>query len=200
MLEQSIFYVFAALLIMSACMVISVRNPVHAALFLVLSFFCSAAIWLILQAEFLAIALVLVYVGAVMVLFLFVVMMLDINVSTLREGFSGFLPVGLLVAFLMLVAMGLIVGAAHILPDPGGGAGGLAAGIDNTRLLGKALFTEYIYPFEVAGAILLVAIVAAISLTMRRPRTQRTPKPGKQVSIKREERVKLVNMDSGKSD
>ena len=195
MLEQTIFYIFAALLVISACLVISVRNPVHSALFLILSFFCSAAIWLILEAEFLAIALVLVYVGAVMVLFLFVVMMLNINISTLREGFSRFLPVGLLVALLMLVAMGLIVGSGHILPDTESTTGQLEAGIGNTRLLGKALFTEYIYPFEVAGAILLVAIIAAISLTMRKPRTQRTPKPGKQVSVKRQARIRLVNMD-----
>ena len=195
MLEQSIFYIFAALLVMSACMVISVRNPVHAALFLILSFFCSAAIWLILGAEFLAIALVLVYVGAVMVLFLFVVMMLDINVSTLREGFSRFLPVGVLVAVLMLAAMGLIVGGG-LLPDAGAGGGPAEAAAGNTRLLGRALFTEYIYPFEVAGAILLVAIIAAIGLTMRTPRARRTPKPGTQVAVKREERVKLVNMDS----
>ena len=198
MLEQTIFYIFAAFLVFSACMVISVRNPVHAALFLILSFFSSAAIWLILEAEFLAIALVLVYVGAVMVLFLFVVMMLDINISTLREGFSRFLPVGLLVAVLMLIAMGLIVGSGGILPGGGAGTGQLEAA-GNTRLLGKALFTEYIYPFEVAGAILLVAIIAAIGLTMRKPRTQRTPKPGKQVGIKREERVRLVDMESEKS-
>ena len=200
MLEQSIFYIFALLLVMSACMVISVRNPVHAALFLILSFFCSAAIWLLLEAEFLAIALVLVYVGAVMVLFLFVVMMLDINISTLREGFSRFLPVGLSVAVLMLIAMGLIVGADHILPDSGTTSDKIAIGIDNTRLLGKALFTEYIYPFEVAGAILLTAIIAAISLTMRKPRSQRTPKPGKQVNVKPETRVRLVDMESEKQD
>ena len=199
MLEQTIFYIFAAFLVFSACMVITVRNPVHAALFLILSFFSSAAIWLILEAEFLAIALVLVYVGAVMVLFLFVVMMLDINVSTLREGFSRFLPVGLLVAVLMLAAMGLIVGSGGLLPEGGAGAGGLEAAAGNTRLLGRALFTEYIYPFEVAGAILLVAIIAAIGLTMRKPRTQRTPKPGRQVSIKREERVRLVDMETEKS-
>ena len=200
MLEQSIFYVFALLLVMSACMVISVRNPVHAALFLILSFFCSAAIWLLLEAEFLAIALVLVYVGAVMVLFLFVVMMLDINISTLREGFSRFLPVGLSVAVLMLIAMGLIVGAGHILPDSGSTGGQPATGIDNTLLLGKALFTEYIYPFEIAGAILLTAIIAAISLTMRKPRAQRTPRPGKQVNVKSGTRVRLVNMESEKED
>ena len=124
MLEQTIFYIFAAFLVFSACMVITVRNPVHAALFLILSFFSSAAIWLILEAEFLAIALVLVYVGAVMVLFLFVVMMLDINVSTLREGFARFLPVGLLVAVLMLAAMGLIVGSGGLLPEGGAAPAG----------------------------------------------------------------------------
>ena len=200
MLEQTIFYIFATLLVMSACLVISVRNPVHAALFLILSFFCSAAIWLILGAEFLAIALVLVYVGAVMVLFLFVVMMLDINVSALREGYTRFLPVGLSVAVLMLVAMGLIVGVSRMLPDSGSATGQLAADVDNTRLLGKVLFTEYLYPFEIAGAILLTAIIAAIGLTMRKPRTLRTPKPDKQINIKRDERVRLVNMDSEKED
>ena len=198
MLEQTIFYIFAAFLVFSACMVISVRNPVHAALFLILAFFSSAAIWLILEAEFLAIALVLVYVGAVMVLFLFVVMMLDINISTLREGFSRFLPVGLLVAVLMLAAMGFIVGGGGLLPE--GGAGKLEAAAGNTRMLGKALFTEYIYPFEVAGAILLVAIIAAIGLTMRKPRTQRTPKPDLQVGIKPGERVRLVDMETEKYD
>ena len=199
MLEQSIFYVFATLLVMSAGMVITVRNPVHAALFLVLSFFCSAAIWLLLQAEFLAIVLVLVYVGAVMVLFLFVVMMLDINLAPLREGFARFLPAGLFVAVLMLVSMGLIVGSGHVLPDASSAAGQLPATVDNTRLLGKALFTEYLYPFEIAGAILLVAIIAAISLTMRKPRTQRTPKPAQQVTAKPGKRVRLVNMDKGKA-
>ena len=199
MLEQFIFYIFAGLLLISACMVISVRNPVHAALFLILAFFSSAAIWLLLHAEFLAIALVLVYVGAVMVLFLFVVMMLDINISTLREGFSRFLPVGLLVAVLMLTALALVVGRDGILPDTGAGAAQLEAAVGNTRLLGRALFSEYIYPFEVAGAILLVAIIAAIGLTMRAPRATQTPKPGQQVSTKREERVRLVDMETKKS-
>lgn len=196
MLHQLIFYTFATLLILSASMVITVRNPVHAALFLILAFFSSAAIWLLLHAEFLAIALVLVYVGAVMVLFLFVVMMLDINISTLREGFSRFLPVGLLVAALMLVALALVVGRHDLLPATGAAAPPLETAVGNTRLLGRALFSEYIYPFEVAGAILLVAIIAAIGLTMRKPRAQRTPKPGRQVSTKRADRVRLVNMET----
>ena len=195
MLHQLIFYAFATLLILSASMVITVRNPVHAALFLILAFFSSAAIWLLLHAEFLAIALVLVYVGAVMVLFLFVVMMLDINISTLREGFSRFLPVGLLVAALMLVALALVVGRHDLLPATAT-TPPLETAVGNTRLLGRALFSEYIYPFEVAGAILLVAIIAAIGLTMRKPRAQRTPKPGRQVSTKRAERVRLVNMET----
>ena len=196
MLHQLIFYTFATVLILSASMVITVRNPVHAALFLILAFFSSAAIWLLLHAEFLAIALVLVYVGAVMVLFLFVVMMLDINISTLREGFSRFLPVGLLVAALMLVALALVVARHDLLPATGTAAPPLETAVGNTRLLGRALFSEYIYPFEVAGAILLVAIIAAIGLTMREPRAQRTPKPGRQVSTKRADRVRLVNMET----
>ena len=196
MLEQSVFYIFAALLIISASMVITVRNPVHAALFLILAFFSSAAIWLLLHAEFLAIALVLVYVGAVMVLFLFVVMMLDLNISTLREGFARFLPIGLLVAVLMLAALALIVGRADILPDLSAGMAQVEAAVGNTRLLGRTLFREYLYPFEVAGAILLVAIIAAIGLTMRPSRARRTPKPGQQVSTRRADRVRLVNMDT----
>ncbi|MCY4281825.1 MAG: NADH-quinone oxidoreductase subunit J [Gammaproteobacteria bacterium] len=195
MLEQSVFYIFAALLVMSAGMVITVRNPVHAALFLILAFFSSAAIWLLLHAEFLAIALVLVYVGAVMVLFLFVVMMLDINISTLREGFARFLPIGLLVAVLMLVALALVVSRTGILPDLSAGMAQVEAAVGNTRLLGRTLFSEYIYPFEVAGAILLVAIIAAIGLTMRPARARRTPKPSQQVSTRRADRVRLVNMD-----
>lgn len=200
MLEQIIFYIFAAMLVISASMVITVRNPVHAALSLVLSFFCSAAIWLLLQAEFLAIVLILVYVGAVMVLFLFVVMMLDINVAPLREGFAKFLPVGLFFAALMMVAMGLVVSSDHILSKPSQLAGQLPLEASNTALLGKVLFTEYLYPFEIAGAILLVAIIAAISLTMRKSRAGRTPKPETQVVAKRDARVRLVNMETERRD
>lgn len=196
MFEQIIFYFFAALLILSASMVITVRNPVHAALFLVLSFFSSAAIWLLLQAEFLAIVLVLVYVGAVMVLFLFVIMMLDINVATVREGFAKFLPVGVLVALLMMISMGLIVSSDIFdKPEPPD-ISGPSAEYSNTEQLGRALYTEYLYPFEIAGAILLVAIIAAISLTMRKPRTLKTPKPELQVMARREDRVRLVKMEA----
>ncbi len=200
MLEQAIFYLFATMLILSASMVIMVRNPVHAALSLVLAFFSSAAIWLLLQAEFLAIVLILVYVGAVMVLFLFVVMMLDINLAPLREGFARFLPVGLFFAALMMVAMGLVVGADQIFSSTSRLARQLPADASNTLLLGKVLFTEYLYPFEIAGAILLVAIIAAISLTMRQSRAGRTPRPHTQVVVKRDQRVRLITMEAEKPD
>ena len=199
MTEQIIFYFFAALLVLSALMVITVRNPVHAALFLVLSFFSSAAIWLLLEAEFLAIALVLVYVGAVMVLFLFVVMMLDINLAPLREGFARYLPVGLVMAALMIVAMGIMVGSDYF-HVPQTVSMQHAADYSNTRELGRVLYTAFLYPFEVAGAILLVAIVAAISLTMRKPRDVKTPKPEMQIDAKRENRVRIVKMETEKRE
>lgn len=193
MIEQTIFYIFSALLLMSAGLVITVRNPVFAALFLILSFFASSAIWILLEAEFLAIVLVLVYVGAVMVLFMFVVMMLDINLSALREGFARYLPIGATVAILMALSMVLVINAGEF---------GLASdvvqryGVDysNTTELGKALYTYYLYPFEIAGAILLVAIIAAISLTMRKPRSNKTQKPGHQVTVKKTDRLRIIKM------
>jgi NADH-quinone oxidoreductase subunit J len=196
--EQIIFYVFAVLLVLSAFMVIIVRNPVHAALFLVAAFFCSAAIWLLLEAEFLAIVLVLVYVGAVMVLFLFVVMMLDVNLARLREGFARYLPVGALVALVMVASMILVVrsgrfSAGVALPMPERGPG-----YSNTGELGHSLFTEYLYPFEIAGAILLVAIIAAIALTMRPRRMAKAQRVAQQVAARRPERVKLVKMEAEK--
>lgn len=192
MLEKAIFYFFAALLLGAASLVIKARNPVHAALFLVLAFFSSAALWLLLHAEFLAIALVLVYVGAVMVLFLFVVMMLDVNLAPLQEGFARFLPVGLLVAALMLAAMVFVLAPGG--PAPEAGLAPAAVAESNAKQLGKALFTAHLYPFEIAGAILLVAIVAAISLTLRKPGRQRTPRPERQVAARPEERVRLVQL------
>jgi NADH-quinone oxidoreductase subunit J len=194
-MEQVIFYFFATLLVFAAGMVITVKNPVHAALFLVLAFFSSAAIWLLLEAEFLAIALVLVYVGAVMVLFLFVVMMLDVNLAELREGFTKYLPVGGLVALLMMVAMSWVVGSRYfkreVSPHP--------ADYSNTRELGKVLYTDYIYPFEIAAIILLVAIVAAIALTMRERRPLlKTQKPESQVTVQRQDRIRLVKMAAEK--
>ncbi|MEJ2094081.1 MAG: NADH-quinone oxidoreductase subunit J [Gammaproteobacteria bacterium] len=194
MVELLVFYFFGAVLVISASMVVTIRNPVFAALFLVLCFFSSAAIWLILQAEFLAIALVLVYVGAVMVLFLFVVMMLDINIARLREGFVKFLPVGIIVALLMLVAMSLVIASGYFNREEPAIQVSQVAGYSNTTQLGKALFTEYLYPFEVAGVILLVAIIAAISLTMRKPRSNKTQQPSLQVRASKQERLRIIKM------
>jgi len=193
MIEQTVFYIFSALLLMSAGLMITVRNPVFAALFLILTFFSSSAIWLLLEAEFLAITLVVVYVGAVMVLFMFVVMMLDINLSAMREGFAKYLPIGVLVAILMALSMGLVINAGEF---------GLvsdsiqrhSADYSNTSELGLALYTNYLYPFEIAGAILLVAIIAAIALTMRSPRSTKTQKPGNQVAVKSTDRLRIVKM------
>lgn len=162
-IEKLIFYFFATVLVFAAVRVITARNPVHAALFLVLAFFSAAATWLLLQAEFLAIALILVYVGAVMVLFLFVVMMLDINIAKLREGFIRYLPVGILVGLLILVEMVLVV---RTMTAPLLTAAPVSA-VPNIEAIGQVLYSIYIYPFELAAVILLVAMVAAIALTMR---------------------------------
>ena len=193
-----IFYLFAAILLFAGLRVITARNPVHAALFLVLAFFTSAAIWMQLQAEFLAIVLVLVYVGAVMVLFLFVVMMLDINLAPLREGFMRYLPVGGLVAAVMFAEMAIVVGAKRFGFDSYGGGLKHAADYSNTKELGGVLYTVYAYPFEIAAAILLVAIVAAIALTMRRRPQAKYQDPSQQVLINRNERVRLVKMAAEK--
>jgi NADH-quinone oxidoreductase subunit J len=187
------FYTFATVLVLSALAVISVKNSVHAALFLVLTFFTSAALWLLLQAEFLAIALVLVYVGAVMVLFLFVVMMLDINTEPLREGFIRYLPVGLLVAVVMLVEMLALIGmrgmsAVRAAADP--------AGASNTAWLGRALFSNFLLPFEIAAVVLTVAIIAAIMLTLRHRVGTRKQDPARQVAVKASERIRIVKMPS----
>ena len=195
---QFVFYFFSAILVFAAAMVITIRNPVKAALFLVLAFFSAAGLWVLLEAEFLAIALVLVYVGAVMVLFLFVVMMLDINLVRLREGFGEYLPIGSIVAVLMVLEMGIILGSRHFglhrFPVPPGHT----ANYSNTRELGMQLYTVYVYPFEIAAVILLVAIIAAIALTMRkRPRT-RYQDPAQQVRVRPEDRVRIVKMAAEK--
>jgi len=197
-IESILFYFFAAILVAAATAVITVRNPVYAVLFLVLAFFTSAALWLLLEAEFLAIALVLVYVGAVMVLFLFVVMMLDINLAPLREGFIRYLPVGFLVAIVMFVEMVMVVGAKRFGFDSYGEGLKHAADYSNTKELGGVLYTVYVYPFEIAAAILLVAIVAAIALTMRRRPQTKYQDPAQQVMIKRSDRVRLVKMAAEK--
>ncbi|MEQ8232929.1 MAG: NADH-quinone oxidoreductase subunit J [Gammaproteobacteria bacterium] len=196
MFEQIVFYSFAFLLIFAGSMVITVRNPVHAALFLVLAFFSSAGLWLLLEAEFLAIALVLVYVGAVMVLFLFVVMMLDINIAALREGFARYFPVAALVAIVMMVAVGSVVGRANFGLDKVPAVAHQAADHSNTRDLGRALYGDYIWPFEIAAVVLLVAIIAAIALTLRTSRQTKAPKPERQVQVRREDRIRLVKVDA----
>ncbi len=198
--QTSVFYAFSAILILAALGVITSRNPVHAALLLVLAFFTSAAIWMQLQAEFLAIALVLVYVGAVMVLFLFVVMMLDINLARLREGFLNYLPLGALVALLLVAEMIIILGGRYAgfadMPAPPP----LPAGYSNTKELGRLVYTEYVYPFEIAAVILLVAIVAAIALTLRRRKQSKYIDPARQINVRREDRVRIVSMPSEKRD
>ena len=196
--ERYVFYVFAAILVFAAGRVITVRNPVHAALHLVLAFFTCAGLWLLLEAEFLAITLVLVYVGAVMVLFLFVVMMLDINVSPLREGFVKYLPVGFTVALLIFAEMFMVLGVKNFgaevvaIPQRHG------ADYSNTRELGNVLYTDYVYPFEIASVILLVAIIAAIALTMRKRPETKAQNPVEQVAVKRADRVRLVEMEAEK--
>jgi len=194
--EQFVFYLFSLILLFSAGMVVTARNPVHAALFLVLAFFSSAALWLLLEAEFLAITLVLVYVGAVMVLFLFVVMMLDINTAPLREGFARYLPVGALVALLVAGMMVTVVGGRYFGPAQMPAPAAHGPGYSNTTVLGRLLYTHYVYPFEIASVILLVAIVAAIALTLRRRPNTKYQDPSQQVGVRRADRVRLVKMDA----
>ena len=192
-----LFYVFAAILIIAATQVITARNPVHAALFLVLSFFTAAGIWMLLKAEFLAIVLVLVYVGAVMVLFLFVVMMLDINVDKLRAGFWGHFPLAATVGILIVIEMSAVLWKGFL--RPGNTVAPVAADqIGNTKYLGMTIFTHYQLPFEVASAILLLAIVAAVALTLRRRKDIKYFDPGKAVKVKRDDRVRLVKMQAEK--
>ncbi len=193
--EQIVFFFFAAIMVGSSLAMITVRNPVHAALFLVLTFFTAAALWLLMEAEFLGIVLVLVYVGAVMVLFLFVVMMLDVNLARMREGFIQFLPVGIVVAVLMVIEIILVVTAKPFQVEAPERA---PADYANTEALGNVLYTEYVLPFELAAVILLVAIVAAIALTMRRRPETKYQNPSQQVKVERNDRVRLVKMKSEK--
>jgi NADH-quinone oxidoreductase subunit J len=193
-----LFYAFAALLVVAALGVITSRNPVHAALFLVLAFVQSAFLWLLIEAEFLAITLVLVYVGAVMVLFLFVVMMLDVNVEELRKGFARYLPVGVAVALIVAVEI------AHVIWFRSQGLQFLAApqgqpaDYSNTKELGAVLYTQHVYAFEIASVILLLAIVAAITLTMRKRVGLKAQDIVKQVAVRREDRVRIVKVEASK--
>ena len=198
---QSItFYFFATVLVASALGVITARNPVHAALLLVLAFFTCAGLWLLLQAEFLAITLVLVYVGAVMVLFLFVVMMLDINLDRLREGFWKWFPFGALLALVMLAEIAMVLMGRKFSADQMPTPPLQAADYSNTKELGRLIYTEYVYAFELAAVILLVAIVAAIALTLRRRVGPRFMEPSEQVKVKRSDRVRMVSMPSEKKE
>ena len=192
--QTFIFYFFAGILIFAALRVITARNPVHSALFLVLAFFTSAGLWIQLEAEFLAITLVLVYVGAVMVLFLFVVMMLDINLERVREGFWRNLPLALIVGGIMVFEMVAVllnrIYGTRPLATP------VPANYSNTKELGRVLYTQYAYAFEIAAVLLLVAIIAAIALTLRRRKDSRSQDPSAQVRVRREDRVRLVSMNS----
>ncbi len=189
-----LFYAFGALLLGSALLVVLVRNPVHSALFLVLAFVTAAGLWLLLYAEFLAITLVLVYVGAVMVLFLFVVMMLDINIDLLREGFWRNAPLAALVGLLMAFEMVALL----LRGSKGAGAAASAppANYSNTKALGSVLYTDYVFPFELAAVILLVAIIAAIALTLRQRKETKYQDPQSQVSVKASDRLRVVKMKS----
>ncbi len=189
------FYVFAAATVMSAVAVISVKNPVHAALFLVLTFFTVACTWILAGAEFLGVVLILVYVGAVMVLFLFVVMMLDVDTAPLREGFVRYLPIGLVVAVVMLVEMFVLIGVkARSLPFKAEAAS--VADIPNTTWLARSLFTEFLLPFEVAAVILTVAVIAAVMLTLRRRVGVKHQSPSAQSAVKASDRLRMVKMQA----
>ncbi|WP_246128536.1 NADH-quinone oxidoreductase subunit J [Pleionea sediminis] len=194
--EQIVFYGFSALLILSALMVILVKNSVKAVLFLVLSFFSTAGLWMLLQAEFLAIALVLVYVGAVMVLFLFVVMMLDVRVAAARHRFTRLLPLAIFIAAGFLYLLHWIIGEHHfgsdVMPPPSN----VEEGYSNVRELGKMLYTDYFLPFELAAVILLVAMIAAISLTFRGKRSRKSQNIDKQVRVTKAERLKIISYDT----
>ena len=192
MTETALFYVFSAILLFASFRVITARSMVYAALFLVLAFFNAACLWMMLGAEFLSIALVLVYVGAVMVLFLFVVMMLDINIERMREGFWKNLPLAIVVGGIMMAEMvltlwGRVYGVAPA-PVPRG------ADYSNTKELGRLLYTDYAFAFEIAAVILLVAIIAAIALTLRERKDKRSQDPAEQVKVRRADRVRLVSM------
>ncbi|MDB5773984.1 MAG: NADH:ubiquinone oxidoreductase subunit [Herbaspirillum sp.] len=192
-----LFYAFGAILVLAALRVITARNPVHAALFLVLSFFSAAAIWLLLQAEFLAIVLVLVYVGAVMVLFLFVVMMLDINMERIREGFWGYFPLASTIGVVIVLEMAAVL--LYSFPSfsfPEAQVPVAAGVIGTTKALGMVIYTKYVYAFEIAAVILLVAIVAATALTLRRRKDSKHFDPSDAVRVKSRDRVRLVKMKS----
>jgi NADH-quinone oxidoreductase subunit J len=194
-ITEFLFYAFSAVLVVAALGVITARNPVHAALWLVFCFFNSAILWLLLEAEFLAIVLVLVYVGAVMVLFLFVVMMLEVNIEQMREGFTRYAPLGALIAVLVIIEIGSVVWVKTLgAPATQPAASVATAEYSNTQALGELLYTKYLYPFELAAAILLIAIVAAIALTMRQRTGYKAQDIARQVSVRAKDRIRIVKM------
>jgi NADH-quinone oxidoreductase subunit J len=198
-IKTGLFYAFSLILLFAAFRVITARNPVHAALFLVLAFFQAAAIWILLKAEFLAITLVLVYVGAVMVLFLFVIMMLDINIDSIRQGFWKHFPLAAGVGALIALEMGFVLMGGFRLTEGPQTAEVLAAQANNTKALGVLLYTEYIYPMEVAAVLLLVGIVAAIALTLRERKDSKHVDAGDQVRVKARDRMEIIKMDATKA-
>ena len=198
--QTFVFYAFAAVLVFAGLRVITTRKPVHAALWLVLSFFSAAGVWLLLQAEFLAIALVLVYVGAVMVLFLFVVMMLDVNFDKMRERFKSYIPVAATVGILVGVEMALVLVGGYLGGERTVAPPAAAAGYSNTKALGMQIYTDYAYPFEIAAMILLVAIIAAIALTHRRRRETKYQNPVEQVRVHRNDRLRVLNIPAEKRE
>lgn len=183
------FYIFSAILVFAGLRVITARNPVHAVLYLVLAFFTAGMIWMLLQAEFLAIAIVLIYIGAVMVLFLFVVMMLDINIDKLREGFWRYLPVGLVVAIIMVMEMGMVLNGRHFSAESVPAPTPVSAQFSNAQELARLIFTDYAYPFELASLILLVAMIAAVVLTYRSRQSSRHIDPAAQIAVKAKDRL-----------
>lgn len=192
------FYLFSAILVFAGLRVITARNPVHAVLHLVLAFFTAGMIWMLMQAEFLAIAIVLIYIGAVMVLFLFVVMMLDINVDRLREGFWRNLPVGLVVAAIMLTEMVLVLNGRYFGAEAAPSPLPVPPGQGNTEMLAKLLFTDYAFPFELASVVLLVAMIAAVMLTYRKREGSRHIDPARQIAVKASDRLVIHSIPAEK--
>ncbi|HRF29168.1 MAG: NADH-quinone oxidoreductase subunit J [Azonexus sp.] len=190
--QTAVFYFLSAILVFASLRVITARNPVYAALHLILAFFTCGGIWALLQAEFLAIAIILVYVGAVMVLFLFVVMMLDINIDRIRQGFWSYLPLGAMLGLLMVMEMGLVLGSKYFQVPAAEAL--VPAGVSNTKAIGALMFSEYVYPFELASLILLVGMISAIVLTYRGSKKSRYTNPNQQVFVKAKDRIRVLQM------
>jgi NADH-quinone oxidoreductase subunit J len=190
--QTAVFYFLSAILVFASLRVITARNPVYAALHLILAFFTCGGIWALLQAEFLAIAIILVYVGAVMVLFLFVVMMLDINIDRIRQGFWSYLPLGAMLGLLMVMEMGLVLGSKYFQVPAAEAL--VPAGVSNTKAIGALMFSEYVYPFELASLILLVGMISAIVLTYRGSKKSRYSNPNQQVFVKAKDRIRVLQM------